>query len=173
MRGSQQPDGDTTGPSAERAAEVTEVITRVTRWSATRSEVTALLLVGSYARNAARPDSDVDLVLLTTDPPRYLTPDRTHHPDQRTFPADDPWAGELVLGTPTRVRSWGAVTERRFITPSGLEIEINIGSPSWAAVDPVDPGTRRVVTDGARPLHDPTGALADLLQSCRLPADHP
>ncbi|MFJ5677854.1 nucleotidyltransferase domain-containing protein [Streptomyces sp. NPDC093097] len=28
-------------------------------------------LVGSYARNAARPDSDIDIVLLTTDRSRY------------------------------------------------------------------------------------------------------
>jgi hypothetical protein len=56
---------------------------------------------------------------------------------------------------------------RRFVTASGLEVEINIGSPDWSNINPVDPGTHRVVTDGARLLHDPSGALADLLHTCR------
>ncbi|MER8119845.1 nucleotidyltransferase domain-containing protein [Streptomyces sp. NPDC094031] len=40
-----------------------------------------LLLVGSYARGAARPDSDVDVVLLTADQPPYLT--EVAEPDRR------------------------------------------------------------------------------------------
>ncbi len=139
------------GIPRERAAEADDVVARVTRWTADRPDVVGLLLVGSYARDAARPDSDVDLVLLTTDQARY---------------ADHTWADDLALGALIRIRSWGPVTERRFVTASGLEVEFNIGSPAWASVDPVDPGTYRVVTGGARPLHDPTGALAELLDSC-------
>ncbi|MFF2206346.1 nucleotidyltransferase domain-containing protein [Streptomyces sp. NPDC058145] len=111
-----------------------------------------MLLVGSCARNAARPDSDVDLVLLTTDESRYLN--------------SDAWATELGLGQLIRAQSWRAITERRYSTASGLEVEMGIGSPSWAKVDPVDPGTHRVVTDGARSLHDPAGTLAVLFAAC-------
>ena len=136
----------------KRAVEVEDVIERVTRWAAHRDDVLGLLLVGSYARDAARPDSDIDLVLLTKEVARY---------------ADNTWADELNLGELTRIQSWGAITERRFLTDTGLEVEINIGSPDWASVDPVDPGTHRVVTDGARTLHDPEGALAELQRACR------
>ncbi|MGN9789666.1 nucleotidyltransferase domain-containing protein [Streptomyces sp. OZ13] len=138
--------------SPERSAEIDEVVGRVTRWARGREDVVGLLLVGSCARNAARPDSDIDLVLLTTDEPRYLL--------------DDAWAMELGLGEPIRAQSWGAITERRCSTASGLEVEMGIGSPAWARTDPVDPGTRRVVTDGARLLHDPAGILAGLLAAC-------
>ncbi|WP_198285922.1 hypothetical protein [Saccharomonospora marina] len=37
----------------------------------------------------------------------------------------------------------------------------------WASVDPIDPGTRRVVTDGARVLYDPVKMLDVLLRACR------
>lgn len=111
-----------------------------------------LLLVGSYARGAARADSDVDLVLLTTERGAYL--------------AEDGWGAGLGLGELVRTRRWGVITERRFRTPSGLEVEFGVGGPSWACVDPVDPGTRKVVTDGARILHDPSGALGALLVAC-------
>jgi hypothetical protein len=67
----------------------------------------------------------------------------------------------------TRVRSWGPITERRFLTDTGLAVEINIGSPDRADVAPVDPGARQVVTDGARILHDPEGVLITLMRACR------
>ncbi|WP_225839321.1 nucleotidyltransferase domain-containing protein [Streptomyces sp. NK08204] len=136
----------------ERIAEIDEVIGRITRWARSREDIVGLLLVGSCARNAARPDSDIDIVLLTVDEPRYLL--------------DDVWAMELGLGELIRTQSWGAITERRYSTASGLEVEMGIGSPAWAKTDPVDPGTHRVVTDGARLLHDPAGILAGLLAAC-------
>jgi uncharacterized protein len=127
------------------------VIARVTRWAAERDDVLGLLLAGSYARDAAGPDSDLDLILLTKEIDRY---------------ADDTWADELDLGELTRVQTWGPITERRFLTDTGLEVELNIGSPDWARIDPVDPGTRRVVTDGVLILHDPEGALTQLRRAC-------
>jgi uncharacterized protein len=151
MRDDQADDGSAVTP--ERVAEVEEVIERVTCWAAGRHDIVGLLLVGSYARGAARPDSDVDLVLLTTDKTPYCD--------------DIAWADELALGELVRAKEWGPITERRFAMASGLEVEIGIGPTDWAKTDPVDPGTRGVVTDGARPLHDPAGILVSLLSACR------
>lgn len=100
----------------------------------------------------ARPDSDVDLLLLSTAHDRYA--------------ADETWLRELSLGEVVRVRAWGPLTEWRHVTASGLEVEMCVGSTAWAGTDPVDAGTRRVVTDGARPLHDPSGILGALIRAC-------
>jgi hypothetical protein len=135
----------------ERYAEVADLLDRVARWAASREDVVGLLLVGSWARGSGRADSDVDLVLLTTAQERY---------------ADGTWSADLVPGERIRTRRWGPITEYRHVTASGLEVEIGVGHPDWAQADPVDPGTRRVVTDGARPLHDPAGILAALLRAC-------
>lgn len=140
------------GISQERVAEAQEIIDRITCWAANRQDIVGLLLVGSYARNAARPDSDIDIVLLTTDQTQYF---------------NTTWANELALGELVRTQAWGPITERRYATASGVEVEIGIGSPEWAETDPVDPGTHRVVADGARSLHDPAGVLASLIQTCR------
>jgi hypothetical protein len=112
--------------------------------------VVALALVGSWVRGEARADSDVDLVLLTHDPARYT--------------AADDWA--LALGAPgvTRTASWGAITERRIVLPSGLEVEVGVGRPSWASTAPLDAGTARVVADGLRALHDPSALLTRLVE---------
>jgi predicted nucleotidyltransferase len=148
----EQPPSDSARISPERAAEIEDVIHRVTHWAAEHGDVVGLLLVGSCARNAARPDSDIDLVLLTNDTTRH---------------ADIAWANELRVGNLIRTQAWGPITERRFVTATGLEVEIGIGPPDWASINPVDPGTRRVVTDGAQVLHDPAGILATLLRACQ------
>lgn len=143
---------DQAGVAPEREAEMRQVVDRVIRWSANRSDVVALLLVGSCARGAAHPDSDVDLVLLSTSAVRYAH--------------DDAWARELSLGELVRVQAWGPVTEWRYAADSGLEVEVGVASADWARIDPVDDGTRRVVTDGARPLYDPAGILGALIRAC-------
>ena len=65
-----------------------------------------------------------------------------------------------------RTRPWGPVTERRFVLPSGLEVESGIAPLTWAATDEIDPGTRRVVGDGLIPLYDPDGLLDALSAAC-------
>ena len=45
-----------------------EFLFRFTAWAASQPDIVAVGLAGSHARGAARPDSDVDLVILSTDP---------------------------------------------------------------------------------------------------------
>ena len=128
--------------------EAQSIVDRIAVWANGRSEIRGLALAGSYARGSERPDSDVDVLLLTNEPARFIdTVD---------------WLD--VLGNPPVVRSehFGVVTERRVRLPSGLEVEFGIAALGWAQVDPVDTGTRRVVEEGFRVLHDPDGRLADL-----------
>jgi hypothetical protein len=116
--------------------------------------VHGLALVGSFARGAARPDSDVDLILLTDDPAAYVF--------------DAGWATDLGAAKIVRTRSWGPLTERRLLLPSGLEVEVGVVLPLWASTDPVDAGTRRVVTDGMRILYDPDHRFAALAAACQV-----
>lgn len=124
---------------------------RVRGWAATRSDVHAVALVGSWARRDASADSDVDLVFLVDEPDAYLT--------------DEAWASDLGASSMLRTRSWGAVTERRFSLSSGLEVDVGIASVSWASVAPVDAGTDRVVADGLEIVYDPEGVLAALTEA--------
>ena len=97
-------------------------------------------------------DSDVDLAILTGDPRLYVE--------------DEAWAGDLGGGRIIRTQAWGPMTERRFILPSGLEVEAGIVSPSWAATDPVDPELPPIIRDGFEILHDPQGLLSRLQDAC-------
>lgn len=129
------------------------MLDRIRIWAANRPGVVAAGLAGSWARDEARMDSDVDLVILTTEPRRYLE--------------DKTWVHDLGGLRVIKTQEWGPMTERRFVLSSGLEVEAGIAPPSWASTEPVDPGIREVVRDGFIVLHDPGGLLARLVAACR------
>ncbi len=139
-----------TGDARPREAEVAGVIAGVRTWAAGRGDVVAVALAGSQARGTAGPDSDVDLVVITSAPTAHLPP-------------EGPAAALPVGAVATRTRWWGPVLERRFRLPSGLEVELGFAPVSWAAA-PVDGGTARVVADGFVVLHDPSGLLGRLVR---------
>ena len=136
----------------ERADEVRNLLARLRKWAQGRPDVVAVGLVGSWAQGDARMDSDVDVVVLTENRAPYLE--------------DDAWVYEMGGVELVWTRRWGPMTERRFVLPSGLEVELGVAPPSWAATDPVDEGMRRVVTDGMSVVYDPKGILARLRDTC-------
>lgn len=134
-----------------RAAAVRALLERVPGWAAGQRGVAAVGLCGSWAAARARDDSDVDLVVLTT-----------RRPD---LAAGTGWLDDLCGGPARveRVRAWGPhLTEVRAVLADGLEVEVGLADPAWAAADPVDPGTERVVVDGWVTLHDPGDAFGPL-----------
>jgi hypothetical protein len=136
--------------------QVEHVLAAVTVWAECRT-VRGLALVGSHARGQAKPDSDVDLILLVNDPLLFRT--------------DTAWLAEIDWGfrpVAHRDADYGAVWSRHVRLADGLEIEFGFASPSWADVEPVDAGTQRVITDGCRILNDPDGILAALCIAVRV-----
>jgi uncharacterized protein len=136
----------------DRAREVRELTERIAAWAGERADVRGLALVGSWTRGEPGPESDLDVLLLTTDPEAYTT--------------GIPWADELPEAELLDTRKWGPLTERLLRLPSGLEVELGIAPPSWASTEPLDEGTRGVVGDGMRILHDPDQLLAKLAAAC-------
>ena len=111
-----------------------------------REDVRAVALVGSHARGAARPDSDVDVVMLSTEPDTYVD--------------GCDWIERLDGAMLVATRRWGVLTERRLVLASGTEVDFGVAHPSWASIRPLDPGTARVARAGLVPLYDPDGLLA-------------
>ena len=124
-------------------------------WAQAEAKVRAIALVGSYARGTARADSDLDLVVLTN--------------ALEFFRADASWLDAIGwndVGTcPVKWQDedYGVVWSRRlWLEQVRFQVEIGFARPSWAEVNPLDPGTRRVIADGCRILYDPDRLLARL-----------
>jgi hypothetical protein len=133
-------------------------LTAVTAWAEGRPDIRALLLVGSWARGSARPDSDVDL-LLVVDAPRDLL-------------RDDDWP--TIFGAPCMVHDedWGLAQSRHVFYRNGFEVEFGLTTNLWLSTNPADGGTRRVVMDGCTVLLDPTGAARRFLARVRVNRGH-
>ncbi len=138
---------------------VESIVDQVAHWAAKRCDISAVALVGSWARGAARVDSDIDFVLLTAHPLRFRHDDRwLNEIDWRRF-------GSTVATW--RDADYGIVWSRHLQLADGTEIEFGFGPLSWASVDPIDPGTFQVISDGCRILYDPQGLLTDLVTRVR------
>jgi uncharacterized protein len=92
----------------DRAA---DILTAVTRWAKTQAQVRGLALVGSHARGAARPDSDIDLIALAKDPQIFRDP---------AWLAAIDWSAAKVRPAKWTDEEYGAVWSRRVgLTPEG------------------------------------------------------
>ena len=114
------------------------------RWASAQPDVKAVALVGSHARDAATEDSDVDLLILTTDVAKYIN--------------DRSWVSLFGEVAECRVEDWGKVTSLRTFYKDGLEVEYGFSTPDWAK-RPMDAGSLRVVTDGMKILFDSQNIL--------------
>lgn len=128
--------------------DIATTLNRVVEWSTKHHDILAVALVGSYARNHARKDSDIDIVILTTNPETYLD-----HIEWLSF------FGDVISH---RKENYGMVTSLHVHYANGDEIEFGITNPAWANV-PTDSGTHEVVINGLIPLYDPEKLLDNLI----------
>jgi hypothetical protein len=139
------------------AESVVALLKIVIRWAESRRDILALALVGSHARGTAHVASDVDLLFIVSDQASFRT--------DLSWLRDIQWheTGAEVAGW--RDETYGVVWSRHVVLSSGPEVEFTFAGPSWASTAPMDPGTKRVVTDGWRVLRDPDGLLSNVAES--------
>lgn len=123
------------------------MLEKATCWAQTEPAVLALVLVGSWARGTNRPDSDMDLVILTNDKEKFLD-------TSAYFARFSPVSHE-------NVEYYGRCTSVRVFYENGPEVEFGLVDSGWADI-PLDEGTRRVLTDGYRVLVDKVQAFEKL-----------
>jgi ribosomal protein S18 acetylase RimI-like enzyme len=122
-------------------------VEKVRQWACTEDKILALALVGSHARQQARPDSDIDFVIIS---------DNIALLEKNVL-----WLNRFGTVKRQAKEKWGNVTTIRVFYTDGQEIEFGLTSKSWAAI-PVNAGTIRVVADGIVILKDPDKILDKL-----------
>ena len=125
---------------------------RLRTWAEPRDDVRALVVVGSVARGDARPDSDVDVVLLTARPAQYLD--------------GVAWVSEFGATERVELERYGKVTSVRAAYRFGLEVEFGVAGADWAST-PFDPGTEEVARNGIVVLFDRDGHATALAEAVK------
>jgi nucleotidyltransferase-like protein len=134
--------------------DISAILTDTRRWARSRSDIRALALVGSYASGNARPDSDIDLVIVADAPDTYQTAD---------------WVQSAVgqrgvLGA--QLEQFGNVWSMFVALAEGPEIEFTFAQRSWVRTDPPAAEVCRIVRGGIVILYDPHGELIALCDAC-------
>ncbi len=126
---------------------VVSFLEEFSRWARTQADIEAVALVGSYARDAATTESDLDLMILTRKISSYFQ--------------DQIWVSQFGEVEESKVEHWGRVETLRVYYKGSIEVEYNFSPPNWADI-PVDAGTHSVISDGMKILSDPQGILKRL-----------
>lgn len=134
-----------------------QLISQVAMWSEHDDRVLALGVCGSHARGEARPDSDIDFCILTSQPDALL--------------ADRDWI--LAFGANAHVA--GPVEDYNLVQSLRVfygetEAEFGVTDIAWAE-PPIDRETAAVINAGLKVLYDPEGRLENAIAVAASTAD--
>jgi len=112
---------------------IRDFLDRFVTWASAQEDIQAIALVGSYARGQARDDSDIDLILLTDEPQKYLE--------------DIKWTEGFGVLEKHQTEDYGKLISIRVWYENEYEVEYGLTTPAWAAT-PLDAGTEDVIRGG-------------------------
>jgi len=125
---------------------VNDFLKAISDWAEAQPDIHALALVGSYARGSEQQGSDIDLIMIASNPMKYILEDCT-------------WVNLFGIVEKFRPEDYGRVISLRVHYKEGLEVEFGITDESWAQ-SPLDPGTEQVISDGMRVLYEEGNILS-------------
>jgi predicted nucleotidyltransferase len=140
-----------------RIAEADALMTAVADWTEKRDDIRAMAVVGSWARGRPRSRSDLDLLLLTNLASDYRR--------RRKWLAGIEFGNAGFRLRSSEGASYGAVWSLHVHLRPTADVELTFAECAWANTNPIDAGTRSVVTDGFRTIFDRDGMLARLVDT--------
>lgn len=130
-------------------ANLDDFVTKLENWSAKQKEVKGAAIVGSWARGSARPDSDIDVILITTRPDDLLNKQE--------------WLGEFGTAEKIEREDWGLVQSLRVFYADKQEIEFGITTEQWTSQEEIKHGTGEIILDGIVVVYDPHKLLEKVI----------
>jgi predicted nucleotidyltransferase len=132
----------------KRFRSANKLLRDVSRWVISSTDISALAVVGSYARHQPGPDSDIDLVLICDKVSEFIE--------------DCSWITRFGEAKSSTVEDWGLLKSIRIFYTDGKEVEFGFTTREWAKI-PVDEGTLQVISNGIIVLVDKKDMLKKLL----------
>jgi len=135
-----------------------DILDLIRKFALVNPHVFALGLCGSWARGTPKPDSDIDLSILVKDKHIFK---KTDWLEQVKFENINDKISSF------EDRTYGNVWSRHVFLESQTEIEFAFADKSWAATDPLNEGTHKVISDGYKIIYDPHLILEKLVEKVR------
>lgn len=116
-----------------------EFISQLKKYAENISHIESVLVVGSSARGTNKENSDLDIVIITSNKSEMIT--------------DQGFIQEFGEVYKQQTEYYGACTSIRAWYCDGKEVEFGIVEPSWVTT-PLDAGTCQVLSDGYKIIVD-------------------
>ena len=120
-----------------------------------REDFRAAALCGSWARGHARDESDIDIIIIACAPNQLRC--------KQSWIMELPFERAGFRYVNHQTATYGAVWSAHIELQPSAELELSFAGKTWAALHPIDPGTRDVVADGFKILVDKDGSLGRLI----------
>jgi predicted nucleotidyltransferase len=108
-------------------------------WSKRQNDIKGVAVVGSFARGDYNSNSDIDLVIISTNKDFTLS----------IIKSDFHFSGIKSCA----LEEWGILTSFRVFYENGLEVEYGVVTDQWV-IEPLDEGTKNVVKNGFKIITD-------------------
>jgi predicted nucleotidyltransferase len=123
-----------------------------------RDDFRAMAVCGSWARGDARSDSDLDILILASDPIRIRR--------RQNWLRDLPYSTAGFRYRSHQTATYGVVWSAHIELTPDAELELSFAFPNWADTSPIDEGTYVCVSGGFRIEADKDQALHRLVAAC-------
>lgn len=135
------------------SAEINSFIEKLRFWSSEQPDIEASAIVGSWARGTARADSDIDVIVITSEPSKLLD--------------DNAWFEQFGQVEKFKREDWGLVQSLRVHYANGQEIEFGITTGEWISPIEIELASGQIMRDGMMIVYDPQQALRQALSSAQ------
>lgn len=122
-------------------------LTELKEYAENTSHIESIIIVGSYARGTNKENSDLDIVVITSNKSGMI--------------ANQDFTKEFGEFYKQQIEYYGACTSVRVWYKDGKEVEFGIVEPSWISM-PLDIGTYKVLSDGYKVIIDKKRYFEDL-----------
>lgn len=130
---------------------IDQFLEQLAAFGAAESSIDAIVLVGSHANGDAKPDSDVDVVIITKTTEQLMD--------------GFAWAYRFGRVTSSEEEDHGLVQSLRVFYDGGLEVEFGITSSDWIADDQLKE-TGSILKKGYRVIYDPQNVIEPFYARC-------
>ena len=130
-----------------------QFIENFANWAKTQGNILGVFLVGSYARNSAKDNSDIDFVVITENLGILLN--------------NYAWTKQFGSVADTKKEDYGLVQSLRVFYKDGIEAEFGITTSKWLKTNPVDSGTQKVLLGGYKILFDKDDLLNKFISTLK------